>query len=246
MTVKVVVWVDGGDLAGVRRRRPRLGARRRRRRAAARHRRRDRPRRTARSPGCSAAGRRGRDPAAQLDALSRARPRPPCWTRAAARLGRPARIEQRRGRVEREVVAAADGAELLDLRPRRRPQPAGPAQPRAGDPVRRRPRAVPGAARLAGGGAGRRLDPAASATRARNPRPRRTSAELRGTAGRPAARRVQQGALGAGRRPRPPARRRCWRRGRRRPAEPEPASRAAGTRKARWVRPLPSRKGAGR
>jgi len=34
---------------------------------------------------------------------------------AAARLGRPARTEIRRGRVEREVVAACDGADLLVL-----------------------------------------------------------------------------------------------------------------------------------
>jgi nucleotide-binding universal stress UspA family protein len=34
---------------------------------------------------------------------------------AAARLGRPARTEVRRGRVEREVVAACDGADLLIL-----------------------------------------------------------------------------------------------------------------------------------
>jgi nucleotide-binding universal stress UspA family protein len=34
---------------------------------------------------------------------------------AAARLGRPARTEMRRGRVEREVVAACDGADLLVL-----------------------------------------------------------------------------------------------------------------------------------
>ena len=34
---------------------------------------------------------------------------------AAARLGRPARTEGRRGRVEREVVAACDGADLLVL-----------------------------------------------------------------------------------------------------------------------------------
>ena len=43
-----------------------------------------------------------------LDALS-AEAAPTLLERAAQRLGRPARIEQRSGRVEREVVAAADG-----------------------------------------------------------------------------------------------------------------------------------------
>ena len=52
--------------------------------------------------------------------------------RAAQRLGRPARIEQRSGRVEREVVAAADGAAVLICardgdRSRLGPRSLGPA-----------------------------------------------------------------------------------------------------------------------
>jgi nucleotide-binding universal stress UspA family protein len=51
---------------------------------------------------------------------------------AAARLGRPARTEARRGRVEREVVAATEGADLLVLardgdRERLGPRTLGPA-----------------------------------------------------------------------------------------------------------------------
>jgi len=57
-------------------------------------------------------GRRGRDPGrhiADLAATSGAE----LLAAAADRLDRPARLEQRHGRVEREVVAAAEGAALL-------------------------------------------------------------------------------------------------------------------------------------
>jgi nucleotide-binding universal stress UspA family protein len=54
----------------------------------------------------------GRDPASQVEAISRVAAAA-LLDDAAARLGRPATRLPRRGRVEREVVLAADGAELL-------------------------------------------------------------------------------------------------------------------------------------
>ena len=57
-------------------------------------------------------GRRGPDPAAQIDALS-AEAAEDLLNRAAAQLGRRATTEHRTGRVEREVVNAAEGASLL-------------------------------------------------------------------------------------------------------------------------------------
>ena len=107
-------------------------------------------------------GRGRRGPEVGLDALSAEAVAAPAGPGRRSGWAGPRATEQRSGRVEREVVAAADGAVGADLRPRRRPEPVGPAQPRAGDAVRGRPRAVPGAAGLAGRGAGGRLDPAAS------------------------------------------------------------------------------------
>ena len=54
----------------------------------------------------------GRDPGSQVEALSRAAATA-LLDQAAGRLGRPAARLERRGRVEREVVRAADGADLL-------------------------------------------------------------------------------------------------------------------------------------
>jgi nucleotide-binding universal stress UspA family protein len=56
--------------------------------------------------------RRGRDAVSQVEAISRAAAAA-LLDDAAARLGRPAARLERRGRVEREVVRAADGADLL-------------------------------------------------------------------------------------------------------------------------------------
>jgi len=55
---------------------------------------------------------RGRDPGEQVAALS-ASAADELLSAAAARLGRPATRLSRRGRIEREVVHAADGADLL-------------------------------------------------------------------------------------------------------------------------------------
>ncbi|MBL8925993.1 MAG: universal stress protein [Pseudonocardia sp.] len=76
-------------------------------------------------------GRSRRGPEAGLDALS-AEAVTALLERAAQRLGRHARIEQRSGRVEREVVAAADGAAVLICardgdRSRLGPRSLGPA-----------------------------------------------------------------------------------------------------------------------
>ncbi len=76
-------------------------------------------------------GRSRRGPEVGLDALS-AEAVTALLERAARRLGRPARIEQRSGRVEREVVAAADGAAVLICardgdRSRLGPRSLGPA-----------------------------------------------------------------------------------------------------------------------
>src|SRR5689334_14865348 len=57
-------------------------------------------------------GRRGPDPGEQMAALS-AEAAEDLLAEAAERLGRPASTEHRTGRVEREVVSAADGAALL-------------------------------------------------------------------------------------------------------------------------------------
>ena len=54
----------------------------------------------------------GRDPGAQVEAISRVAAAA-LLDDAAARVGRPAARHQRHGRVEREVVRAADGADLL-------------------------------------------------------------------------------------------------------------------------------------
>jgi len=54
----------------------------------------------------------GRDPGRQVEALARAAAAA-LLDGAAGRLGRPAARLERRGRVEREVVRAADGADLL-------------------------------------------------------------------------------------------------------------------------------------
>jgi nucleotide-binding universal stress UspA family protein len=56
--------------------------------------------------------RRRRDPVGQVDALASSAAAA-LLDQAAARLGRPAATMSRRGRVEREVVLAADGADLL-------------------------------------------------------------------------------------------------------------------------------------
>ena len=56
--------------------------------------------------------RRGRDPVGRVEAISRDAAAA-LLRDAAARLGRPAATVSRRGRVEREVVLAADGAGLL-------------------------------------------------------------------------------------------------------------------------------------
>jgi nucleotide-binding universal stress UspA family protein len=76
-------------------------------------------------------GRGLRGPGADLDALS-GEAIAALLDRAARRLGRPARTEQRSGRVEREVVAAADGASVLICardgdRSRLGPRSLGPA-----------------------------------------------------------------------------------------------------------------------
>lgn len=57
-------------------------------------------------------GRRGADPGGQMAALS-AEAADDLLAQAAGQLGRAASTEQRTGRVEREVVNAADGADLL-------------------------------------------------------------------------------------------------------------------------------------
>jgi nucleotide-binding universal stress UspA family protein len=57
-------------------------------------------------------GRPGRDPGPRLAELGAASARE-LLEAAAERLGRPSRTAQRRGRAEREVVAAAEGASLL-------------------------------------------------------------------------------------------------------------------------------------
>jgi nucleotide-binding universal stress UspA family protein len=54
----------------------------------------------------------GRDPGRQVAALAQAAAAA-LLDEAASRLGRPAALLERRGRVEREVVRAADGADLL-------------------------------------------------------------------------------------------------------------------------------------
>jgi nucleotide-binding universal stress UspA family protein len=54
----------------------------------------------------------GRDPGSQVEAIARVAAAA-LLDDAAARLGRPATRRPRRGRVEREVVLAADGADLL-------------------------------------------------------------------------------------------------------------------------------------
>ena len=59
-------------------------------------------------------GHRERDPGATLQRLTAATAQQ-LLTAAAARLGRPCSTSERRGRPEREVVAAADGADLLIL-----------------------------------------------------------------------------------------------------------------------------------
>lgn len=55
-----------------------------------------------------------RDPGTQVEGLARAAGEQ-LLARAAARLGRPCIRQERAGRVEREVVAAAEGADLLIL-----------------------------------------------------------------------------------------------------------------------------------
>ena len=75
-------------------------------------------------------GRPGQDPGPRLEELGAASARE-LLDAAAARLGRPCTRIERRGRVEREVVAAADGAELLilarDGETRLGPRSLGPA-----------------------------------------------------------------------------------------------------------------------
>lgn len=61
-------------------------------------------------------GRRDRDPGARLEDLGAASAQQ-LLRAAARRLGRPCVQVERTGRVEREVVAAADGADLLILDP---------------------------------------------------------------------------------------------------------------------------------
>ena len=69
---------------------------------------------------------------------------------AEARLAGPAQRLARTGRVEREVVTACADADLLVLGQDGDHTGLGAAQPRARHPVRARPRALPGAAGLAG------------------------------------------------------------------------------------------------
>ena len=75
----------------------------------------------------------GRHPPPPRRALGRSPNRPPgAARRSAERLGRPATLESRRGRVEREVVAAAERAGMLVLardgdRERLGPRSLGPA-----------------------------------------------------------------------------------------------------------------------
>jgi nucleotide-binding universal stress UspA family protein len=57
-------------------------------------------------------GRRGRDPGDRLEALS-ATAAAELLRAAAERLGRPAAVVERHGRIEHEVVRAAQGADLL-------------------------------------------------------------------------------------------------------------------------------------
>lgn len=76
-------------------------------------------------------GRRERDPGVRLDALAAASAQELLHA-AADRLGRPCTQVQRAGRAEREVVAAAEGADLLVLardgdRSRLGPHSLGPA-----------------------------------------------------------------------------------------------------------------------
>ena len=158
----------GGDLAGVHRRRPCLGTRRRGDCAATRRWRRGRRR---------ARGVRG---AAARPREAVARPR--------AELRRPGGVDRRRAtRSRRRAVGSSrdhrapqrpSGARgcggrrrcrPAHLRARRRPPPAWPPQSRPGDPVRRRPRPVPGPARLARIRPRRRLDSAPATTRAPAP-----------------------------------------------------------------------------
>ncbi|GAA3120044.1 hypothetical protein GCM10017687_37130 [Streptomyces echinatus] len=82
----------------------------------------------------------GRDPGDRLEALG-GTSATALLDAAAERLGRPCVREERSGRVEREVVAAAEGAGLLVLARDGGPVPAGAEEPRTGRPVRRRPRA---------------------------------------------------------------------------------------------------------
>jgi hypothetical protein len=79
---------------------------------------------------------------------------------AAARLGRPAGRIERSGVPEREVViAVADAALLIVARDGDRSR-LGPKSLGKGDPLRRRPRALPGPGRLAGSRPGGRHHPA--------------------------------------------------------------------------------------
>ena len=69
---------------------------------------------TAPTRACSAAGRPERDPAPACTAPAAASAQQ-LLRAAAERLGRPCTQLERSGRIEREVVAAADGADLLIL-----------------------------------------------------------------------------------------------------------------------------------
>src|SRR6266540_144717 len=96
-------------------------------------------------------GRPGRDPGRRIAALSQTAAAQ-LLEAAAGRLGRPARRVLRAGRVEREVVKQAAGADLL-------------VAARDGDRSRLGPRSLPGAAGMARPGAQTRLHAASTRTR---------------------------------------------------------------------------------
>ena len=98
---------------------------------------------------------------------------------ARERFGREAATEGRRGRVEREVVAAAEGMDILVLARdgdhSRLARTAWPARA-----LRGRPRAVPRAARVGRRAAGRRHDPGPAQAPAAPPPARLTQPNIRG------------------------------------------------------------------
>ena len=99
-----------------------------------------------------------RDPGRRVAALSAAAAAADLLTTAAARLARPAARVEHSGRVEHEVMQVAAGVDLL-ICAHDGDRPDSATQPRAADPLRRRPRTMPRAAYLAGATTGCRVDP---------------------------------------------------------------------------------------